>query len=193
MKAFRKRTFTLPLLLESLGAALASSPTLLATLVRPDLPAALREQVMLGVTQVNDCRYCDWVHSGLALANGVNRAELDTLLETGAGMGDTRSAVAVLFAQHFADSLRRPDTAAQQRLRQNFNARERRQIMAWIHAIYFANLTGNSVDATLARLRGAEVEGNAAVQLLAALLGAPVIGAIWLNSRRKGQPPMDSL
>lgn len=193
MNAFRKRTFTLPLLLESLGAAIASSPTLLATLVRPDLPTALREQVMLGVTQVNDCRYCDWVHSGLALANGVDRAELDTLLATGEGMRDTRSAVAVLFAQHFADRLRRPDGDARQRLREHFSASERRQIMAWIHAIYFANLTGNSVDATLARMRGAEVEGNALVQLLAAVLGAPVIGAIWLNSRRRGQPPMENL
>jgi phage/plasmid-associated DNA primase len=82
---------------------------------------------------------------------------------------------------------------ARDKLQQHFNARERREIMAYIHAIYFANLTGNSADAVLARLRGQRTEGSFIVQLIAALVGAPVLTAIWLNSRRSGKPAMGGL
>ena len=82
---------------------------------------------------------------------------------------------------------------ARDKLREHFNAAEQREIMAYIHAIYFANLTGNSADAILARLRGQKAEGNLLVQLIAALLGAPILAAIWLNSRRSGKPVMEAL
>jgi AhpD family alkylhydroperoxidase len=191
--SFRKRTFSLPLLLQSVGAAGASLPTLTRALIKPSLSPALREEIMLAVTSVNDCRYCSWVHTGLALENGVDMDSLSLLLGRDLGSVNEREAVAIMFGKHFADSVRHPSKTARDKLADHFSARERREIMAYIHAIYFANLTGNSADAVLARLRGHTVEGNLLVQLIAALLGAPVLTAIWLNSRRSGKPAMDSL
>lgn len=190
---FRKRTFTLPLLGRSLAAAGISLPTLAHALLRPSLSPALREEIMLAVTSVNDCRYCSWVHTGLALENGVDMDSLGMLLGRDLISVDEREAVAILFGKHFADSVRQPSKVARDKLQQHFNAGERREIMAYIHAIYFANLTGNSADAVLARLRGQKTEGNFIVQLIAALLGAPVLTAIWLNSRREGKPTMGEL
>jgi len=190
MSRFAKRTFTLPLLGKSLGAAAITSPVMLRALVKPRLPASLREEVMLAVTSVNDCRYCSWVHTGLALENGVDMEDLGMLLGKSLDNVDEREAVAILFGKHFADTVRQPSAQARAKLSAHFSPAEQREIMAYIHAIYFANLTGNSADAILARVRGQQVEGSILAQLLAAVVGAPVLSLIWLASRRNHTRPM---
>ena len=67
---FRKRTFSLPRYARSLAAVAAASPVLVRALVRPRISRALREQVVLAVTSVNDCRYCNWGHTTLAPGHG---------------------------------------------------------------------------------------------------------------------------
>jgi len=140
---------------------------------------------MLGVTSVNDCRWCSWLHSGIALKHGVDLDELQSLLDRGTfGAVDEREATAVLFAQHFAETLRRPTPAARHALARQFTPWQRMEIMAWIHFIYFANLSGNSADAWLARLRGREVaDGHPLAEALAGLIAAPVLMLGWLGSR----------
>ena len=133
-------------------------PVLAAALLIPSTSRALREKVMLAVTSVNDCRYCSYVHTRLALANAVDLDELQQLLDSGTfGNVDERDAVAILFAQHFADTARQPSDAARAALAREFNTYQRLEIMAYIHAIYFANLSANSADVWLARLSGAEI------------------------------------
>jgi len=184
-KQFAKRTFTLPLLATSLGALVLYMPVRWITLVKPATSRALREKVMLGVTSVNDCRWCSWLHSGIALKHGVDLDELQSLLDRGTfGAVDEREATAVLFAQHFAETLRRPTPAARHALARQFTPWQRMEIMAWIHFIYFANLSGNSADAWLARLRGREVaDGHPLAEALAGLIAAPVLMLGWLGSR----------
>lgn len=193
MNIFRKRTFTLPLLAESLGAAMIHLPTLTRAMIKPRLTPALREEIMLAVTSVNDCRYCNWVHTGLALEEGVDLDQLSVLLEKNDDSIHESEAVAILFGKHFADTERRPAEMAIKKLRHHFSKTEQREIMAYIHAIYFANLSGNSADALLARLRGRSVDGSLVAQSIAAVLGAPILTAIWANSRRSGKVPMKSL
>ena len=182
---FSKRTFTLPLLATSLGALILYMPVRWITLVKPATSRAMREKVMLGVTSVNDCRWCSWLHSGIALKHGVDLAELQSLLDRSTfGAVDEREATAVLFAQHFAETRRRPTPAARLALARQFTPWQRMEIMAWIHFIYFANLSGNSADAWLARLRGWEVaDGHPLAEALAGLVAAPVLLLGWLGSR----------
>jgi len=184
-RQFSKRTFTLPLLATSFGALVLYMPVRWITLVKPATSRALREKVMLGVTSVNDCRWCSWLHSGIALKHGVDIDELQSLLDRGTfGAVDEREATAVLFAQHFAETRRRPTPAARLALARQFTPWQRLEIMAWIHFIYFANLSGNSADAWLARLRGWEVaDGHPLAEALAGLVAAPVLLLGWLGSR----------
>lgn len=194
-RTFGKRTFTLPLLASSTLAALRSAPTLVKALARPTTSPALREKVMLAVTSVNDCRYCSWVHTGLALENGVDMNELQQMLEA-QHFGDLneKEAVAVLFGKHFADTGRQPTKEAEGALQRAWSDAERAEIMAYIHAIYFANLSGNSADAWLARLHGVPVEnGHPVAEALAALVSAPVLAAIRLQSRHSTNRQMASL
>lgn len=151
MNTSRKRRFDVSLFIHSLGSAILSFPVLVAALLIPSTSRALREKVMLAVTSVNDCRLCSYVHTGLALANGVALDDLQHLLDTGTlGTVQGRDAIAVLFAQHFAETARRPSPAALAALARGFNRYQRLELMAYIHAIYFANLSANSVDAWLA-------------------------------------------
>ena len=113
-----------PLLAHSFGAVLLRLPVLAMAMVRPTLPRALREQVMLGVNSVNGCRYCSWAHTGLALAHGVNLDELACLLDSGTfGKIDERDATAILFAQNFADTVRNPTQDARDALAKCFTAK----------------------------------------------------------------------
>jgi AhpD family alkylhydroperoxidase len=185
-KTFAKRTFTMPLLLSSFGALVLYMPLRWIALVKPATSRALREKVILGVTSVNDCRWCSWLHTGIALKHGVNLEELQSLLGSGTfGTVDDREATAVLFAQHFASTLRHPTPAARLALAKQFTLHQRLEIMAWIHFIYFTNLSGNSADAWLARLRGWKVAGGHPFpEALAGLVAAPVLFIGWLCSRK---------
>lgn len=183
--AFRKRTFTPGEYGRSVAAVLRYGPTALYGLVRPRTSRRLREEVMLAVTEVNDCRYCDWVHTRAALRHG---ADLDALGETlGRSIDDprvTREQVASLYAQHYASTSGQPDASARKALAAVWNRRERAEINAFIAVIFFSNLTGNSADAWIARLRGRRVEdGHPAAEALAALIGAPILTGIYLHSR----------
>ena len=60
-----------------------ASPVLVRALIWPRTSRALREQVVLAVTSVNDCRYCNWGHTVLALRNGVNMNALRQTLDRG--------------------------------------------------------------------------------------------------------------
>jgi AhpD family alkylhydroperoxidase len=185
-KTFAKRTFTMPLLLRSFGTFVLYMPVRWLALVKPATSRALREKVCIGVTSVNDCRWCTWLHTGIALQHGVKLDELQSVLgcDTFSAVDD-REATAVLFAQHFAHTLRHPTSAARVALARQFTFRERLEIMAWIHFIYFTNLAGNSADAWLARFRGWKIaEGHPVPEALAGLLAAPVLLGGWLCSRK---------
>jgi AhpD family alkylhydroperoxidase len=184
-KTFAKRTFTMGLLVRSFAGLVLYMPVRWITLVKPATSRALREKVILGVTSVNDCRWCTWLHTGIALKHGVDLHELQSLLGSGTfGAVDEREATAVLFAQHFAETLRRPTPAAQRALAGEFTRWQRLEIMAWIHFIYFCNLAGNSADAWLARFRGLRVaDGHPLPEALAGLVAAPVLLLGWLGSR----------
>lgn len=194
MNTFKKRTFTLPLLAASAAAALRQFPVAVRALRRPATSRALQEEVMLAVTSVNDCRYCDWVHTGLALEAGVDLASLHATLSCGDRYLSERDAAAVFYAQHFAETQRQPTAQARARLHAHFSPAEVRELEAFIDLIWFANLSGNSADAVLARLRGQEVpEGHALAELLAAALAAPVLAGIALRGRKNADRPLAAL
>lgn len=187
---FKKRTFTLSGFGRSLIMNAVYSPRLIAALIKPATSSALREQVMLGCTSVNDCRYCDWVHTRLALENSVNVEELNQFLSNPEGVTLPHDiAIAVLYAQHFAEQQTQASPDAYERLKSTFSTWQRLEIEAYLHAIYFANLTGNTFDALLSRLQGEPKENSSlATELLVALAGAPVLLSIAHQARKINDP-----
>lgn len=177
MARFNKRIFTFRTIAGEVASAAAQLPTLARAYLKPGVPAALREKVMLGTTSVNDCRYCSWVHSAVALRHGVDLGELNEFLsDSSLDCCDEREATAILYAQHYAATAGHPEPELYARLEASFGVEDSRELIAYIKGINFANLFGNTFDALLSRLRGSKAEDSSlAFELAFALVAAPIL------------------
>jgi AhpD family alkylhydroperoxidase len=157
-----KRTLTGGDFFRTVAGAVASGPVLLAGPVRPKTSAALREKVMLGVTSITDCRYCQWGHTHWAPAKGVPLKEVNQILgheiETQQAK-DPAEAAAILFAQHYAEQLDRCDPDSIAGLREYYSKAQVAEILACVRAITLCSLLGNTVQAFLHRVRGPAKRG----------------------------------
>lgn len=151
-----KRTLTVGNFFSTVANVVTSAPVLLAALFRPKTSAALREKVMLGVTSVTDCRYCQWGHSHWAMANGVPLEEINQILSQETAALEAKNpaeAAAILFARQYAEDLDGFERAAIENLRQYYTDAQVTEILAYVRAITLGSLTGNTLDAVLDRFR----------------------------------------
>jgi len=112
----------------------------------------LRERLMLAVTSVYGCRYCTWVHTREALRSGVDPDEITVLLSGSVDSCPREEAVAVLYAQHWADADTRPDPEAFNRLVDTYGPEKAESINLVLRMIRIGNLMGNSWDSLLHRI-----------------------------------------
>jgi AhpD family alkylhydroperoxidase len=123
------------------------------------IPATFRERLMLAVTAVNGCRYCSYFHTRQALQSGIDSDEIHRLLAGDVADCPTGEAVAVLYAQHWAESNAHPDTEAVLRLEQTYGSEKAGAINVLLRMIHTGNLLGNTWDfllyvASFGRLSG---------------------------------------
>jgi AhpD family alkylhydroperoxidase len=116
------------------------------------IPNAFRERLMLSVTSVYGCRYCCWAHTREALKSGVGQEEIAGLLTGSVDNCPEDEAIALLYAQHWADSDARPDPEAVGRLEEAYGAEKAEAINLILRMIRVGNLTGNTWDRFLYRL-----------------------------------------
>lgn len=121
---------------------------------RHTLSPAFRERLMLAVTAVNRCRYCSFAHTYAALAAGVPKHEIMQLLGGTPGAGPADAAVALAYAQHWAETSGRPEPAARARLRETYGSAAADAVDAVLHMIRVGNLLGNTADYLLFRVSG---------------------------------------
>lgn len=153
-RRFIKRTFTLKRFIETLRDFMAHTDDIRSAVHGRRVDRAFAEKIMLAVTQVNGCRYCNYYHTRAALKAGVSDQELQKLLSQEIGDFPEREAVALAFAQHYAESEDHPDPEAWQRVVEYYGEEMARDIMAYIRMITIGNLLGNTFDAFLSRLIG---------------------------------------
>ncbi len=150
MKPFPRRTYRSPAaLLADLGYMLKRR-SMIRQSFRQQLSPAFRERLMLAVTAVNACRYCSYFHAGEALRSGVPAEQLAALL-AGEIPADAppEERVALLYAQHWAESNAQPDPQAALRLVETYGAEQAEAINLALRMIRMGNLLGNSGDAVL--------------------------------------------
>ncbi len=107
---------------------------------------AFRERLMLAVTSVNDCRFCSYYHTQLALQEGISAQEASKLLEGSVDNCPPEEAPALLYAQHWAESDGNPDSKAVQRIIDNYGEQTLQDIDILLHMIRMGNYMGNVVD-----------------------------------------------
>ena len=122
-------------------------------------------------------------------------AALRQTLDSGSLSTDsTPDEVAIWYAQHVASEDGDADPEAERALAAAWAPDEQAEIKAYITAITFGNLTGNSADAWLARLHGVPVEGgHPAGEAIAALAGFPALLSAWAWSRTRESGVIDTL
>ncbi|GAB4576108.1 MAG: hypothetical protein Kow0077_30950 [Anaerolineae bacterium] len=183
---FNKRTFTWGTFLARIQDALAHRADIREAARSGRVSKAFAEKIMLAVTRVNGCRWCNYGHTRVALAAGVTPEELQHLMAQELGAFPEDEAIALAFAQHYAESHENPDPEAWQRLVAFYGPDTARDILAYIRMITIGNLYGNTFDALLARLQGrpsptSTLADELAVLLapLAILVALPLALAVW--------------
>ena len=105
-----------------------------------------RQRLMMVVTVVNDCRYCTYYHSRMALESGITSDELDSLLSGTVENSPVEEKIALLYAQHWADNNGNPDTDFNNKLIETYGREKAEIINITLRIIRFGNLAGNTLD-----------------------------------------------
>ena len=113
---------------------------------------AFRERLMLAVTAVEGCRYCSYFHAKQALKSGISSEEINQLLSGDVDSCPEEEAVAVIYAQHWAESNAHPAPEAILKLQQTYGVEKAEAIHLMLQMIRLGNLLGNSWDYLLYRI-----------------------------------------
>lgn len=151
MEGFDKRYYTPRSFWRDLRDLLARRSEIRETARSGRVSRAFAEKIMIAVTAVNGCRYCARFHSRLALQEGVSPDEIARILSLDLGDFSPEEAVALAFAQHWAEAEGRPDPEAERRLYETYGPQRSADILNWMRMINMGNLLGNSWDALLWR------------------------------------------
>lgn len=130
---------------------------------------------MLAVTNVNQCRYCNYGHTRAALAAGVSKAEIQSLMLREFDKLPSDEIIALAFAQHYAETDGSPDPQAWDRLVDAYGVETSQDILAYIRMITIGNLLGNTFDALLSRLMFNPALDSSLSRELGVLLGTFVV------------------
>ncbi len=142
-----------------------------------DLDQAFVEKIMTVVTAVNGCRYCSWFHARQAVASGISPEEVQQMLKLQFQADVNEDELtALLYAQHYAETRRKPSPEMKEKLVAEYGPEKAQKIQVVIRLITFGNLSGNTFDAFLSRLKGAKAKGsNLIFELVFFIFGAPFL------------------
>ncbi|MEJ2208986.1 MAG: carboxymuconolactone decarboxylase family protein [Anaerolineae bacterium] len=160
MNGFGKRFYTPRGFARDLRQVLGNMGSFRETSRSGRVSRSFAEKIMLAVTAVNGCRYCAYGHTRMALQAGVEPDEIERLLASELGEFPEEEAVALAFAQHWAETAGQPDPQAEGRFRDYYGPQVSDDILNWMRMINMGNLLGNTFDAVLwkvgIRHRGSE-------------------------------------
>lgn len=172
---FNKRIYDLPAFRNDISTAIGNLDELREAGKSGRVSAAFRERIMLAVTNVNQCRYCNFGHTRAALAAGVSDADIRNLALGEFDKLPEDEIVALIFAQHYAETGGDPDPEAWSKLQDTYGEDTARDIRVYIRMITIGNLSGNTFDALISRLKFNPAPDSSLTQELGVLLGAFII------------------
>ena len=132
---------------------------------------AFSERIMLAVTQVNGCRLCSYAHTKMALKAGMDSSEIHTLLGGDYQGIPEDQLVAILFAQHFAETMGNPDADAVRRLVETYGRDRAAAILGVIRIIMVGNVYGNTMVSLHQRMKGKPVRESKFFRELIIIIG----------------------
>ncbi len=119
-----------------------------------DISKDFIERIMLAVTEVNGCPICSYGHTKWALEEGMSNEEINLLLAGSSEAVPSNQLVAVLFAQHYADSRGNPSHDSWQRVVDVYGLSKSLIILGATRAIMIGNIWGIAFSSFSSRLKG---------------------------------------
>jgi AhpD family alkylhydroperoxidase len=153
-RTFPKRIFNLTGFLRAMRDFLAHGVQLQHARKSGRIDPSFAERLMLAVSVVNGCRACCTMHARFALRAGVSSQEIQRFRIGDWADAPAEELVALLFAQHFAESGGGPTPEACTRLTETYGEAKTNDLMAFIRFAQLTNLFGNTVEALWSRLLG---------------------------------------
>ena len=123
-----------------------------------ELSPQLIERIMLAVTEVNGCEACSYAHTRIALRKGMSEEEIHRLLAGNTAGIPTEESVAIMFAQHYADTRGNPTRESWPRLVETYGTSRAYGILGATRAMMIGNAYGTAWSAFVSRLKGKPVE-----------------------------------
>jgi AhpD family alkylhydroperoxidase len=119
---------------------------------RGGLPPTLRERLMVAAAAVYGCRFCSWLHTREALRIGVDKEELTRLVGGVMEGCPEEYSIAVLYAQHWAESNAHPDPKAVHRLEETYGREKAKLVNVVLRPIRLVLLVEDLWDSLLYRI-----------------------------------------
>lgn len=174
------RVFTYKEYIPILNRAAEAFVYLKANKKRRAITKKMKERLMLATTQVNGCALCSFVHTKIALSAGMEPDEVKHIL---AGEYDDipdEEIIAVLFAQHYAESKEQPSEESVTRLVEYYGLDDCNCITSILEMITMTNAMGITMDFVYERLKFKPVKGSYFLREIAILATTFVLFPILL-------------
>jgi len=157
---FNKRIFTLKEHINIMSRAAKSINVLFYAKRNKLFNKKFKERIMLAVTEVNGCQLCSYVHTKVALSSGMNKEEIKQILNGSKDDIPESELLAILFAQHYADSHESPDKSAVSSLVAEYGKDKAKIICAILSFITLTTSMGISMGLFKDRLKFKRVKGS---------------------------------
>jgi AhpD family alkylhydroperoxidase len=179
-KGFGKKIFTARLYFKDLFHLLFNIPMIIGASRNKKITKSFMEKIMTVVTAVNGCIYCTWFHAKQAVSSGISEDEVKDLLnlQFNADASDFET-IGLLYAQHYAETNRHPDKEMKEKLVEYYGTKTAKHIDMIIRMIFFGNLSGNTFDAFLSRLKGNKApNSNIIFEFFFFIFNAPILAPL---------------
>lgn len=121
-------------------------------MMKGGLDPKFRERLMLAVTEVNQCRLCSYVHTRMALSQGLEKAEINRILSGHFQEAPEDELQALAYAQHWAETGGNPNPGVRQTFEAAYAPETVANIGLALRLIRTGNYTFNTMDGLLHRL-----------------------------------------
>lgn len=188
MNNFPRRIYTFSYLINDIGFLIKNIPFIIKSSRQKLVSKQLMERIMLVVTAVNGCVYCEWFHAKMAKRSGISNSEIHNLLNSQFKVSSNEEEIqALLYAQHYAETNRNPEKQMRNQFVEQYGIDKSRAIELNIRTIWFGNLSGNTFDAYGSRRKGQKAENsNVVFEFFFYIFSYPILAPLLpILKRRK--------
>ena len=152
---FSKKILSADIFVHDIGFLISKVPEIIGALRNKKISRAFKEKIMIVTSAVNGCAYCTWFHAKQSISSGISEAEIKDMLnlQFHADASDYEM-IALLYAQHYAETNRKTDDDMTSKLFDYYGNKTAKHIILYIRMIFFGNLLGNTWEAMLSRFKG---------------------------------------